>query len=132
MLVIILVSLFPLPLDKFKLWFSSKSSNTEKVSKVLPCRELNVTEIWTYSLPKLTSESTMRALDVNLDGIEDIVFGFGIGIYISSGISYIMCTILFPQFIFFSTYSKLIHILSKNTVIHIIIFTYSVENISWI
>lgn len=86
MLVIILVSLFPLPLDKFRMWFSSKSSSTERPGKVLPCIDLNVTEIWTYSLPKLTSESTMRALDVNLDGVEDIVFGFGIGIYISSGI----------------------------------------------
>lgn len=79
MLVIILVSLFPLPVDKIKYWIATKNSNLEKSSKILPCTDFSVTDVWSVSLPKLTSESTMRALDVNMDGIDDIIFGFGLG-----------------------------------------------------
>lgn len=78
MLVIILVSLFPLPLDKLKSWISNKN-NLDKNGKVLPCTDINSTELWSFTLPKLSSESTMRALDVNLDGIDDIILGFGLG-----------------------------------------------------
>lgn len=78
MLVIILVSLFPLPIDKIKTWISHKNS-IGKNGSVLPCTDINSTEIWSYTLPKLSSESTMRAVDVNSDGIDDIIFGFGLG-----------------------------------------------------
>lgn len=76
MLVIILVSLFPLPLDRLKWWIADKN-NLER--KSWPCTDINVTDVWSYSLPKLMSESTMRAVDANQDGVDDVIFGFGIG-----------------------------------------------------
>lgn len=45
----------------------------------MPCSELVVTDVWTVSLPKLTSESAVRILDVTSDGIDDVIFGYGTG-----------------------------------------------------
>ncbi|KAK9754606.1 hypothetical protein QE152_g1071 [Popillia japonica] len=77
-LVVILVSLFPLPIDKLKNWFISKTRECF-TEKLLPCSELVVTDVWTVSLPKLTSESAVRILDVTSDGIDDVIFGYGTG-----------------------------------------------------
>ncbi|GLV42598.1 uncharacterized protein CBL_03337 [Carabus blaptoides fortunei] len=78
-LVIILVSLFPLPLDRFKSWIISKTGNAKPSVKIYPCTDLEVTDVWSFNLPKLASESALRNLDVNGDGFDDIVFGFGLG-----------------------------------------------------
>lgn len=79
MLVVILTSLFPLPLDKLRDWIVSKTNLRPKPVKLLPCSKLSVTEVWSIKLPKLTSESPIRALDVNMDGVEDVIFGYGTG-----------------------------------------------------
>lgn len=79
MLVVILTSLFPLPLDKLRDWIVNKTNLRLKSMKMLPCSKLNVVDVWSIKLPKLTSESPIRVLDVNEDGVEDILFGFGTG-----------------------------------------------------
>lgn len=68
--------MFPLPIDKIKNWIIYETSDNTSV-KLLPCKDLKITDIWTVSLPKFISEAPMRSLDVNSDGIEDIIIGFG-------------------------------------------------------
>ncbi|KAF5299712.1 hypothetical protein FQA39_LY11507 [Lamprigera yunnana] len=75
-LVIVLVSLFPLPLDKLKIWIISKEEESIKLS---PCIDYKVTDVWTVTFPKFISESSVQMLDVNQDGIDDVIFGFGTG-----------------------------------------------------
>ncbi|KAJ8922345.1 hypothetical protein NQ315_004288 [Exocentrus adspersus] len=77
-LVVILVSLYPLPLDRLKDWIV-KSRKENSKSQLLPCHNLKVTEVWSTVLPKLTTDSPIRTMDVNGDGIEDALFGFGTG-----------------------------------------------------
>lgn len=48
--------------------------NMEAVS----CNKLNVTKVWTQTFPKLASESPLRKADLNGDGVQDIIFGYGI------------------------------------------------------
>lgn len=43
------------------------------------CNNFEVTQVWQKVLSNLTAESSIRAIDVNSDGIEDILFGFGTG-----------------------------------------------------
>lgn len=80
-LVVVLVSMYPLPLDKVRDWIIKKAQKQEpiRVSKLLPCDNLKVTDVWSINLPKLTSDSPVRVLDVDNDGIDDILFGFGTG-----------------------------------------------------
>ncbi|XP_022902074.2 uncharacterized protein [Onthophagus taurus] len=77
-LTIVLVSLYPLPLEKLKSWIITKTKH-RYTEKVLPCADLAVTDVWTLTLPKLTSESVIRAVDINSDGVDDFIFGFGTG-----------------------------------------------------
>ncbi|XP_077562373.1 uncharacterized protein LOC144178412 [Haemaphysalis longicornis] len=44
------------------------------------CRQLRVQDVWHSTLPMLTTESAFRHLDVNGDGVLDVVFGFGTGL----------------------------------------------------
>ncbi|XP_023022317.2 uncharacterized protein [Leptinotarsa decemlineata] len=78
-LVVVLVSIYPLPLDWLRDWVIKKSLTEEPKLTLLPCDDLIVTDIWSVNLPKLTTDSAIRTLDVNDDGIEDILFGFGTG-----------------------------------------------------
>lgn len=79
----VLVSIYPLPLGKFRDWLIKKSQRADdfKVNKLLPCDSLKVTDVWSVNLPKLTTDSPVRILDVNSDGTDDIIFGFGTGKY---------------------------------------------------
>lgn len=78
-LVVILTSLFPLPIDKLKDWVVSKTNFKPKPVKMLPCSKLSVADVWSVKLPNLNSESPIRVLDVNQDGVEDVIFGYGTG-----------------------------------------------------
>lgn len=80
-LVVILVSLFPLPLDKLKEWIISKTNEKEPQIKVVPCSDLKVTDVWSASFPKLISESSVQVVDITEDGVEDVIFGFGTSMY---------------------------------------------------
>ncbi|KAJ3662550.1 hypothetical protein Zmor_006894 [Zophobas morio] len=78
-LVVILVSIFPLPLDRLRDWIISKSKPVISPIKLLPCSNLKVTDVWATNLPILTTDSPVRILDLDNDGVEDIIFGFGTG-----------------------------------------------------
>ncbi|KAK3107822.1 hypothetical protein FSP39_022986 [Pinctada imbricata] len=43
------------------------------------CDEISVEDVWTVGLPKLNTESAIRMIDVNKDGVLDIILGFGTG-----------------------------------------------------
>lgn len=75
------MSLFPLPLDTLKRWVVAKNAHQETPPQLVHCSDLKVTDVWTATFPKLTSESVVRILDVNQDGVDDIIFGFGTGKY---------------------------------------------------
>lgn len=59
----------------------AKARANPKRIRLLPCSNLKVTDIWTSTLPTLTTESPLRVLDLNEDGFNDIIFGFGTGDY---------------------------------------------------
>ena len=46
---------------------------------IIGCDELEVTPVWQVKFPKLITEGSTRMLDVNKDGILDVVLGFGTG-----------------------------------------------------
>lgn len=78
-LVVVLVSIYPLPLDRLRDWIISKSKTPSATQGHLPCTSLKVTDVWSVNLPALTTDSPVRTLDIDRDGIEDVVFGFGTG-----------------------------------------------------
>ncbi|XP_050299477.1 uncharacterized protein LOC126738245 [Anthonomus grandis grandis] len=78
-LVVVLVSIYPLPLDKLRDWIISKEKKVDKSDRYLPCTNLRVTDVWAVNFPGLTTDSPVRTLDINKDGIEDVVFGYGVG-----------------------------------------------------
>ncbi|XP_055329557.1 uncharacterized protein LOC129582151 isoform X2 [Paramacrobiotus metropolitanus] len=45
----------------------------------LGCTDLKVTDIWNATFARLLTESTIRMLDVNGDGIDDVISGFATG-----------------------------------------------------
>uniref|UniRef100_A0A1Y1L8D8 FAM234A/B beta-propeller domain-containing protein n=1 Tax=Photinus pyralis TaxID=7054 RepID=A0A1Y1L8D8_PHOPY len=76
-LVIILVSLFPIPLDKLKLWIVSNTSSDS--IQLVPCSDFRVTDVWSATFPNFMSESSVQILDVNQDEVDDVIFGFRTG-----------------------------------------------------
>lgn len=78
-LVVILVSLYPLPIGRLRDWVMTHNKPTEPPIKLVPCSNLKTTDMWAVNLPILTTDSPVRILDVNKDGIDDIIFGFGTG-----------------------------------------------------
>lgn len=73
---------FRLPIKLLKNWFDTDTvvgNNQINSSEIVACTSLASKLVWTKSLPKLTSEAPLRAADVNGDGIEDIIVGFGTG-----------------------------------------------------
>ncbi|XP_030750099.1 uncharacterized protein LOC115877888 [Sitophilus oryzae] len=78
-LVVVLVSIYPLPLDRLRDWIISKPKSTEIRDKPLPCTNLKVSEVWSTNLPILTSDSPVRVLDIDGDKVDDVIFGFGTG-----------------------------------------------------
>ena len=43
------------------------------------CDVISVDDVWTAGFPKLSTESAIRMVDVNLDGILDVIIGFATG-----------------------------------------------------
>ena len=48
-------------------------------STVIGCSHIEVEDVWVKGIPKLMTESAFRLLDVNKDGVLDILFGFATG-----------------------------------------------------
>lgn len=47
---------------------------------IAPCDNIKVEDVWVKQFPKLLTESAFRTVDVNSDGIEDVIFGYATGI----------------------------------------------------
>ena len=47
--------------------------------KKLGCTNISKSVVWTHGIPKLITESAFRLVDVNQDGVLDIIFGFATG-----------------------------------------------------
>lgn len=90
-LTIFLMALFPVSLQKLKsLFHGSKISlaldkvnfdmaNSELfVGEQTPCTQMSVSKVWSKAFTRLSTESPVRKVDINGDGIDDIVLGYGV------------------------------------------------------
>ncbi|KAH8374869.1 hypothetical protein KR200_007796, partial [Drosophila serrata] len=91
-LAALMLTLFPLPLQRIRHWWrtdpaqlAAMSSNSARIgygsslgSEFVPCTQISVQKRWSRSLPRMNSESPLRAADLNGDGIRDVVFGYGV------------------------------------------------------
>lgn len=57
----------------------SSLNNHIKGTKILPCTQITTQDVWVKTFPMLTTETAIRLNDINSDGIEDIILGFGTG-----------------------------------------------------
>ena len=48
-------------------------------SDIVGCDHIDVEDVWVVGIPKLLTESAFRLVDVNQDGVLDIIFGFATG-----------------------------------------------------
>ena len=46
---------------------------------VLPCTDFEVEDVWIQNIPKLLTETAFRLVDVNKDGVLDVIMGFSTG-----------------------------------------------------
>ncbi|XP_026687116.1 uncharacterized protein LOC103519857 isoform X2 [Diaphorina citri] len=60
-----------------KLMHPSSDSSSNSDNSYKPCTDYEVEELWHYTLPKIKSETPVRSVDVNGDGIEDVIIGYG-------------------------------------------------------
>ncbi|XP_071442894.1 uncharacterized protein [Hetaerina americana] len=74
-LVVFLVNSYPSSLNDIAPFWKMPKTNVE----YLPCTAVETQDIWTKSFPKLTTESSFRLMDVNKDGILDVILGYGTG-----------------------------------------------------
>lgn len=89
-LAAVVLTVFPMSLQRVKVWMHKDSTilvnqivdpqtnNFIENMEAVSCNKVNVTKVWTQSFSKLASESPLRKADLNGDGVEDIVFGYGI------------------------------------------------------
>lgn len=52
---------------------------TRDFSDIIGCDNIEVEDVWTVGIPKFLTESSFRAVDVNQDGLLDVILGFGTG-----------------------------------------------------
>lgn len=52
---------------------------TRDFSDIVGCDHIEVEDVWTLGIPKLLTESSFRLVDVNQDGVLDIIVGFATG-----------------------------------------------------
>lgn len=90
-LVAYLLSIFPVTVQKIKLWLRDRETivlgrpsvgsdmsleyNLFK-GEMTPCTQMTVHKIWSKSFSNLNSESPVRKYDITNDGVEDIIIGF--------------------------------------------------------
>uniref|UniRef100_A0A2C9JEN2 FAM234A/B beta-propeller domain-containing protein n=1 Tax=Biomphalaria glabrata TaxID=6526 RepID=A0A2C9JEN2_BIOGL len=61
---------------------------------LIGCDKLEVSDVWVVGIPKLLTESAFRLVDVNQDGVLDVVLGFATGAD-GYGVKEIVCDIYF-------------------------------------
>ncbi|KAG8239852.1 hypothetical protein J437_LFUL014814 [Ladona fulva] len=72
-LVVYLVNSYPSSLNDIAPFWKLPRTDVE----YLPCTTLEVKDVWAKSFPKLTTESALRLVDVNKDGVLDVIIGYG-------------------------------------------------------
>lgn len=90
-LVIFLMALFPVTLQKIKSLFHDSKFNFSLnrsgfdlpmgqmfVGEQTPCTQMSVTKVWSKAFTRLSTESPVRKADINGDGINDIILGYGV------------------------------------------------------
>ncbi|XP_034661949.1 uncharacterized protein LOC117897306 [Drosophila subobscura] len=93
-LAALMLTLFPLPLQRIRHWWrddpsqlgvysavaaaSSIGYGSSLGSEFVPCTQISVQKRWTRSLARMNSESPLRAADLNGDGVQDVIFGYGV------------------------------------------------------
>nr|XP_042902859.1 uncharacterized protein LOC107443619 isoform X2 [Parasteatoda tepidariorum] len=75
---------------------SGHHSHGLKASNILPCSKISSEDVWVKTFPMLTTETAVRLNDINGDGIEDIILGFGTG---ADAFYYpkVVCHVYFPK-----------------------------------
>ncbi|KAG8180040.1 hypothetical protein JTE90_012884 [Oedothorax gibbosus] len=95
--IISLISLVVFLINVFMQNISPSSSHNHiKGTRMLPCTQITAKDVWVKSFPMLTTETAIRLNDINSDGIEDIVMGFGTG---ADAFYYpkVVCHVYFPK-----------------------------------
>uniref|UniRef100_A0A8D8BZ96 Uncharacterized protein KIAA1467 n=1 Tax=Culex pipiens TaxID=7175 RepID=A0A8D8BZ96_CULPI len=117
-LAALLLTAFPAPLQKIKVWFHKESpfggsakfgsflysegggdngnnNNNTSGLEMVPCTQITVQKVWSRVIARVNSESPLRKVDVNGDGVMDLVVGYGIDEMIDDARGYIpRCTSL--------------------------------------
>lgn len=100
LLIILILSAIVLtlfPVQKLKIMFQNASPNLyqallennvgvdskppaapETLIEKVPCQNMGVTKVWSRTFAKLNSEAPLRKTDLDGDGIDDIILGFGV------------------------------------------------------
>jgi len=68
--------------------------NVLKKVNIQPCDDVMVTKVWHANFGKLQTETAIRLIDVNSDGIDDPIVAFGTGVD-GYNVNKIVCTIYF-------------------------------------
>ncbi|XP_055677275.1 uncharacterized protein LOC129786355 [Lutzomyia longipalpis] len=83
----LLLTLFPMPLQKIKGWLHKNPSPVGQPPPAtiandtlehVPCSQLSVNLVWKHVVSRVTSESPVRSADINADGVPDIIIGYSI------------------------------------------------------
>lgn len=80
-LIAILFHYVSLPVSFLNLW---KSSSERRHGTLLPCDTFKVEDVWVRNFPMLLTNSAFRMVDINGDGVDDIILGFATGEWSSS------------------------------------------------
>lgn len=79
--------MFPIPLQKIKLWLRHDQKFLQKPlqdkiidgnMEVVPCTQISVHKVWSKAISRINSETPIRTVDINGDNKLDIVIGYGI------------------------------------------------------
>jgi hypothetical protein len=80
LLYVFLVDKVPVLMNRLGWWSISGESLSN--STTMPCNDLKLSRIWNLKIPKLLSDSQVKLIDVDRDGIDDVIIGTGTGEYV--------------------------------------------------
>ena len=58
-----------------------KQKHEAELTDIVGCDHIEVEDVWVVGIPKLLTESAFRLVDVNKDGVLDVILGFATGNY---------------------------------------------------
>ncbi|XP_038065379.1 uncharacterized protein LOC119735653 isoform X2 [Patiria miniata] len=74
---------------------SEHASEAAREKVILPCSRFDVQDVWVQNFPKLITETAFRLVDVNKDGVLDVIMGFSTGVTSQFADQYLVCDIYF-------------------------------------